>query len=143
MSNNGEAIVKGVEGQLSHKFEDGLPITIGGTLTYLENDTSTIEEKTLYSRYFGSAYAVFEWTKWKLGLAYYGSRNLAYNSYDRMDANVIHTVRLNGQAEIEVGLNYRHYPHDQAVLSEYSSTDPYYFSYRDQDRLSGTIKLRF
>lgn len=142
LSNDGEAVVSGFEGELSQKFGSSIPTTIGATLTYLDNNTSTVEEKSLYSQYFGSIYIVAEIDDVDIGLAYYGNSELAHNSYDRFDVNVKRTFLIN-KSEVELALNYRHYPNDQAVLSEYSSTDPYYFRYTETDRFMGTVKIRF
>lgn len=143
LSNNGEAVITGIEGELSRKLDLSVPTTVGATYTYLDNSTATVEEQTLFSQHFGSVYAVAKVGRWDLGLAYYGNSDLAHNSYDRFDFNVKHTFNAGSKSEIEWSLNYRHYPSDQAVLSEYSSTDPYYFRYMETNRVIGTVRLRF
>lgn len=142
LTNNGEATVEGVETEFSRQFEWGVPVLVGGVFTYLDNQTSTLEEKTLYSRTFGSLYSVVTLDAWKVGMAYYGSENQAFNAYDRFDLNIMYETEL-GESDLEVALNYRHYPTDQANLSEYSSIDPYRFGYLDQDRVVLRLQVSF
>ncbi len=140
LTNNGVADVDGVEIGVGHKLND---VKFGGGISYLENDTDTLEEKSLYSRVSGSAWSIFSLSEnVNLGLVYYGSKNQAKNNYDRVDANLNYVVRL-AKTELSFDFNVRHLPKDQATYTEYSSSDPFILGYKDRDIYSIRSKLTF
>ncbi len=143
LTNNGEATVSGSELELNYSFNNGMPTRVGVSLTYLDIDANNEIEETLYSPVFGSVWSIIEITEsTKLGLVYFGSTEQAKNSYDRYDLNIIRTFTLDKGA-IDLTINYRHYPENQANYTEYSSTDPFTLGYENQDRFSISVKLSF
>lgn len=142
LSNSAEADIEGAEAEVAYTASGTIPVRVGAVFTYLDNDASVVEERTLYSSTFGSVYAVIPVNNWSLGLAYFGSENMAKNSYDRFDVNLRYEFAVAG-VDATASLNYRHYPNDQAVYTEYSSVDPLIFGYESSDRVAAAIHLAF
>lgn len=142
LSNSAEVDIEGAEAEVAYTASGSIPVRIGAVVTYLDSDASVVEERTLFSNAFGSVYAVVPINNWSLGLAYYGSENMAENSYDRFDANLRYEFSVAG-FNATAALNYRHYPSDQAVYTEYSSVDPLVFGYESRDRVAASIRLAF
>lgn len=140
LTNAGEAKVEGFEVDLSHKV--GM-LKLGGGMAYIDNETPTLEERSLHSTLSGNVWMILQMTdRTHLGVVYFGSENEAQNSYDRIDVNLNYTLPV-GRTEVSFDLNYKRMPHDQANYTEYSSSDPFLFGYNDRDIFSLKAELTF
>lgn len=140
LTNEGAVDINGLELGLSHRL-DG--VKVGGGFSYIENDTDTLQEKSLYSRLSGSLWSVITLAEnVNLGLTYFSSKNQAKNSYDRMDANLNYRIKFSS-TELSLDFNIRHFPKEQANFTEYSSTDPFRFGYADRTQYYLKSQLAF
>ena len=141
LTNNGAVDLTGIEVGYQYRSRRWQGLRAGLGYLYLDRDTQTPEETTLYSRHSGHAWLVMpvrEHTH--LGLAYVGNTELATGNYSRVDITLTQGFTL-AASEWQLQLNYRHYPRTIRSLTEFSPVSPNQVSYDNDDRVFLTLSV--
>jgi iron complex outermembrane recepter protein len=142
-TNNGASNVKGFEIGSRHELEDAYNIVVGSSYSYMNTDTSTLEESTLVANWAASAWATVPVSKnTTLGIAHYRNDAIANEGYKRTDLNL--NWNLNKwDSNMNLSLNYRRYPKSQTAYTQFSPTDPLITNRKSRDVFSLKFSVDF
>jgi outer membrane receptor protein involved in Fe transport len=141
LTNTGELKNQGIEFGIQHTLSSG--VRWGSSYTYLDADTDTTFEDSLRPTHSGSLWTIVPvGENTHLAAAYYGASDVAQGSYDRFDFTATHSVRI-GRTDIDLQLNYRHYPEGINAFTEISSITPNVALVDDEHRVFLTLRASF
>lgn len=138
LTNEGQVHLQGMEFEFKHKFAQWSGASFGSAYSYIDHDTDTLEETTLYARHNGAVWSILPVAKaWVAGLGYYGNSA----GYDRFDVTLTGSL-FTEASDIVVQLNYRHYRDE---LSYISSADqrPDTIAFTNSDRITASLRVKF
>ncbi|MEX0828154.1 MAG: TonB-dependent receptor plug domain-containing protein [Haliea sp.] len=141
LSNNGALRNQGFEVGIHQQTDQGFEW--GASYLYLDADTDTPFEATLRSTHSGSLWGIVPLSRdTDLSAVYYGASNVADGSYDRFDATLSHRIAWS-HGDLDLQLNYRHYPKGIHAFTELSAVDPNIALVEGRDRIFFTVKASF
>lgn len=143
LTNNGWVDLQGAEVSYRYTAKKLSGLKIGANYTYLENETNTPFEDTLFTPSFGNIWTIYP-LKFNtyLGLSVYYYRELAGYDYKRQDVTLSKSFYYHNTA-ISMRLNYRHYPSTINSYTEVSATTPNIVSNKNRDSFLFTISLEY
>jgi iron complex outermembrane recepter protein len=141
LSNNGQLRNQGFEVGIRHQTERGFEW--GASYLYLDAETETPFEATLRPTHSGSLWGIVPLSRdTDLSAVYYGASEIAQGSYDRFDATLSHRIAWS-HGDLDVQLNYRHYPAGIHAFTELSAVNPNIALVEGRDRIFLAVKAAF
>lgn len=108
-TNSNEAKLKGAEALVKYHFSPLLKLQLGGS--YIDNNTTSENEKSLWLRNVGHASLMYAGAKNQFSVTYYSSSGLYDNTLHRLDANYRHEFAM-GKAKPYFNIKVRYEPSD-------------------------------
>lgn len=143
LTNNGRLDLKGAEMAYQFTSREISGLKYGFSYTYLDNDTETRFEDSLYSESFGNTWMIYPLRDdLYLGLGAYYYKDLAERDYFRQDLTLTKHYHLKN-SDITVRFNYRRVPEAIHSYTELSSIEPNIVSYNDQNRYTLTAQIAY
>ncbi|OES24203.1 TonB-dependent receptor plug domain-containing protein [Alteromonas macleodii] len=141
LTNNGENTLTGFETGGHYQFNDTLKI--GFSYLYLDSDTDTRFEGTLFSRHSGSIWAIAPLSSlFTLGTTLTGNSDIGGTQHLRFDATVTYRDTLFDQ-DVTAQVIYRRQPDEFRTFTEFSETAPNVVRYDNRNQVMLNLSLNF
>jgi outer membrane receptor protein involved in Fe transport len=123
-TNNGASEISGFELGTRHELNNLNDLVLGSSYSYMDTDTSTLEESTLVADWAASVWAVLPTSSnTTIGIAHFRNDSIASEGYKRTDLNFNWNLKKWG-SNMNLSVNYRRYPKSQTAFTQFSPTDP-------------------
>lgn len=143
LTNNGWLDLKGAEMSYQFTSREISGLKYGFSYTYLDNETDTRFEDSLYSESFGNTWLIYPIRDdLYLGMGAYYYNDLAEKDYFRQDVTLTKHVTLQN-ADITLKFNYRRVPETINSYTELSSIEPNVVRYNDRNRYTLTAQVAY
>lgn len=140
LTNSGENALTGFESGAHYQFQR---VKLGMSYMYLDSDTQTPFEKSLYSRHSGSLYAITKFgKKLTLGSTFTGSSGIGGTEHLRFDNTISYRGYLY-DTDYLIQLTLRHHPKEYRTFTEFSATSPNIVRYENRNQLMLNASLNF
>ena len=140
LTNNGQNELIGFEAAGDYQFSFA---KMGMSYLYLDSNTQTPFERTLYSRHSGSVWAIIPISaNWFIGGTLTGNSDIGGTSHIRKDITITHKTSL-FDTYIKTQLIVRRHPPEFRTFTEFSESSPHIVRYEKQTQAMINISMEF
>lgn len=143
LTNNGSLNNKGIELGFTHQPVEIPGLKIGGGYAYVDNDTGTTFEDSLYSQNSGNVWAIYPITDdLFISATQYYAEEIGGYDYKRTDLTLTRFQAFGG-TDVTFRVNYRRYPKKVSSFTEASPVIPVQSRYDNHNRLTFSFELSY